>query len=188
MKNTKIHLALITFSLIGLMLFSCDNLPNSNATTSEATTTDSIDIADSTSSTGNTTTAVQEADTPTLILDEFGIFDDDDPIIYFNASVSEAKHNDRKFIYADGPDSLAFIAVDGKRITLKTLEWDSIDNGDDDYRAWTFSLNEEYSTHIVKKLASEVVESSAEWTGHITVTRLADGAVYKSAIYATSGH
>lgn len=188
MKNTKIHLALITFSLIGLTLFSCDNLRNSNATISEVTTTDSISIADSTSSAENTATAEQEADTPTLILDEFGIFDDDDPIIYFNASVSEAKYGDHKFIYADGPDSLAFIYVDGKRLTLKTLEWGSIDNGDEDYRAWTFSLNEEYSTHVVKKLASEVVESSAEWTGHITVTRLVDGAVYKSDIYGTSGH
>lgn len=188
MKNIKIHLTLVGFSLIGLMLFACDNLRNNNTNASDEATTDSIGIADSTSIGENIATEVQEANTQALILDEFGFFDDDDPVIYFVASVSEAKYRDAKYIYADGPDSLAFIYVDGKRLALKTLKWDSIDNGDDDYRAWTFSLNEEYSTYVVKKLASEVVESRATWTGHITVTRLADGAVYKSDIYATSGH
>lgn len=124
--------------------------------------------------------------TPTFELEEMGMFDDNDPIIYFVASVSEAKYADWKYIYADGPDSVAVIKAGGKRQLLKTLESDVFENGDD-YRVKSFSQNEDYEVRLLQKLTSQD-ESGARWTGHITVIRRADGAVFKSDIYATSGH
>ena len=128
----------------------------------------------------------QEVDTLSLVLDEMGMFADDDPIIYFVASVNKAKYGEWKYIYADGPDSVAFIKVDSKRQLLKTLESDVFEDGDD-YSVKSFSQNEDYEVRVFQKLISQE-EGSANWTGHITVTRRADGAIFKSDIYATSSH
>lgn len=131
--------------------------------------------------------SITHATAPAFELEEFGMFDDDDPIIYFVASVNEAKAYDHQYIYADGPDSVAIIKADGKRQLLKTLESDVFENGDDDYRVTSFSQNEDYEVRVLQKLTKQE-EAHAYWTGHITVTRRADGAVFKSAIWATSSH
>lgn len=183
MKNTPTHLTIVALSFIGmLLLFSCDNLRNGNTTTSDMATT-----RDSTGMEAEPPIEVQEHETPSLVLDEMGMFDDDDPIIYFVASVNKAKYAEWQYIYADGPDSVAFIKVDGKRQLLKTLESDVFENGDDDYSVKSFSQNEDYEVRVFQKLMSQE-EGSANWTGHITVTRRADGAIFKSDIYATSSH
>src|SRR5690606_8599426 len=60
---------------------------------------------------------------PTFVLDEFGTLTYDDPEMYFVCGVNKEKYMDHKYIYADGPDSLAFIHIDGKRHLLKTVDW-----------------------------------------------------------------
>lgn len=145
---------------------------------------------------GTTATVVHEepdtiaqASPASFTLDEFGMLTEDDPWIYFLASVDEAKYRNHKYIYANGPDSLAFIHIDGKRHFLKTLEWfDVIDEEDEDmFELTTIDQSDEYDVKVVQKLEKRE-EASSTWTGNITVTRRADGAVYKSEIFGTSSH
>ena len=137
----------------------------------------------------NLTHTTVQSNLAMFVPDEFGMITEDDPFIYFVASVDETKYRDYKYIYADGPDSLAFIHIDGERHILKTLDWvTDIDEEDEDmYQLTTVSQSDEYDVQVVQKLEKREGASST-WSGNINVTRRADGAVYRSEIFGTSSH
>lgn len=126
----------------------------------------------------------------TLTLDEFGMLTEDDPWIYFVCGVDKESYMDHKYIYADGPDSLAFIHIDGKRHILKTVDWFHFSFDKDDkeiHELTTVSTSDDYHVKVHIELEMREIAGST-WTGNITVIRRADGAVYKSDIYGSSSH
>lgn len=137
-----------------------------------------------------TSDTTAQVDPATFVLDEFGMLTEDDPEIYFVCAVNKKKYMDHKYIYADGPDSLAFIHIDGKRHFLKTVDWFyfSFDKDDKEiYELTTVSSSDDYHVKVHIELEMREIAGST-WAGNITVIRKADGAVYKSEIYGSSFH
>src|SRR5690606_24455251 len=92
-----------------------------------------------------------QANPPAFVLDEFGTLTEKDPWIYFVCGVNKEKYMDHKYIYADGPDSLAFIHIDGKRHFLKTVDWFHFSFDKDDkeiYELTTVSTSDEYHVKV----------------------------------------